>query len=59
MLIKSKLGWSADYDVDYGVKQMLDLLVTGRVPNPFEPVFHNLNYLASRIKTNEKLRYGN
>lgn len=58
-LIKSKLGWSADYDVDYGVKQMLDLLVTGRVPNPFEPVFHNLNYLASRIETNEKLRYGN
>ena len=57
-LAKDNLNWFPKYKVSYGVDQIVDVLESGRVPNPFDPIFHNLNYMANSVEISKKNRYG-
>jgi nucleoside-diphosphate-sugar epimerase len=35
-------------NIEYGIKQLLDVFLSGRVKNPNDPIYHNYRYLRGR-----------
>ena len=47
--LKNTFDFKPKYSVDDGVKQLLELLESGRVKDPFDTNFHNANYLSNKL----------
>ena len=47
--LTSTFDFKPKYSIDDGVKQLLELLKSGRVKDPFDTNFHNANYLSNKL----------
>lgn len=43
------LGWRPKYDLEYGIWELYKLLDEGRIKDPKDAVYSNMNYLKSKI----------
>ena len=47
--LHNTFSFKPQYSIDDGVKQLLELLDSGRVKDPFDTNFHNANYLSNKL----------
>ena len=47
--LQNTFAFKPAFSIDEGVKQLLELLESGRVKDPFDSNFHNANYLSNKL----------
>ncbi len=47
--LQNTFAFEPAFSIDDGVKQLLELLKSGRVKDPFDTNFHNANYLSNKL----------